>query len=588
MLQLEVIYGRDAGKCMNFQQSVVHIGSDSGNDFQLSDPEISEYHGQFNCNREAGHYAYCDLQSTRGTRVRSTSLDVLLFSHQLAQSVALAGECMLFLGQSMIRCTYLPNIPSEQRKVFRICSSSLHPQKIVGDVGLLSFLLETSIALTTKTTHEAVILHLSLALMQYLPQTAHIAIWRFDAFRDCFTCIYEKTRQNDLPPSRIGEDEFRKALSMRTASLYAPDQEAENGCAVVVPLAAMNRELGTLVVESSTSDGMSPNDLDILVRIASVASNAIERTFLNADLSAVFDGFIRSIIAVMDARDPASAGHSLRVAQYALYTAQAIQSSQHPAFKNISFSNNNLDELRFASLLHDIGKVVLRREMLLKAAKLTPPELQHLLERIELFAAWFATQSAQSLGPQYRSAQQFDLYREMVTRVVQAQAHATEADKNLIEEMSSTFITPCPTLPLLKPQERESLLIEHGTLNREERLEIQRHALISWQYLSQITWPQRWANVPIFVLQHHEKLNGTGYPYGISGDQILLQSRIITICDIFDALTGGDRLYKTRHSFGDAAGILRQEAKAGALDPNIVDLFIARVIPQISNPEIAD
>ena len=218
----------------------------------------------------------------------------------------------------------------------------------------------------------------------------------------------------------------------------------------------------------------------------------------------------------MDARDPASAGHSMRVARYAMMTAQAIHSSTRKAFINITFSSNHLDEIRFASLLHDIGKVVLRREILLKAAKLTQDDLKHLLERIDLFAAWFATQSAETMGSSYRTPQQFEHYREMVTRVQQAQAKATEDDRQLIDEMTRTFITPCPHLPLLTSQEKESLLIEHGTLNAEERQEIERHVLISWQYLSQIAWPQRWSNVPIFVLQHHEKLNGTGYPYGIS------------------------------------------------------------------------
>lgn len=588
MLQLEVIYGKDAGKCMNFQQNVICIGSDSGNDFQLTDAEISEHHGRFTCDHEAGHYAYCDLQSARGTRVRSSSIDVLLYSHQLAQSVALAGECMIFIGQSMIRCSYIPTPISEHRDVSCIRTLSLHSQKSIEDVDLLSFLLETSVALSTKTTHESVMAHLTLSLMQYLPQASHIIIWRFDAFRDCFTRLYERSRQNEFAPVRIKDEDFREAVKSQNVMLYGTDKQSDRGCAILVPLMTANRQLGVLVVESIEPEGLGDEAIDILVRVAGVAANDFERTFVNADLSAVFDGFIRSIIAVMDARDPASAGHSMRVAKYALYTAQAIQTSQHPAFKNISFSNNHLDELRFASLLHDIGKVVLRREILLKSAKLTPSELQPLLERIELFEAWFSTQSAEKLKEKYRSAQQFELYREMVTRVVHAQARATEADKRLIEEMCSTYIPSCPDLPLLKPQERDSLLIERGTLNQDERQEVQRHALISWQYLSQITWPQRWANVPIYVLQHHEKLNGTGYPYGISGDQIYLQSRIITICDIFDALTGGDRLYKTRHSFGDAAWILHEEAKSGALDPNIVDLFIAKVIPQISDPELAD
>lgn len=577
---------------MNFHQSVVHIGADPGNDFQMTDPEISEYHGRFTCNHEASHYAYCDLQSNRGTRVRSSSVDVRLFSQQLAQSVALAGECMLFLGQSMVRCTYTFG-PSEnaKRPLHLLKSVSIQAKETPDDVDMLSFLLETATALTTKTTHQAVMSYLTLTLLQRLPQATHIAVWRLDSFRDCFTCLYERTRQYRTSPSTLEDDAFREAIKTQNANLYGLVTEkcsSDRGCAVIVPLITQKYELGVLQVESNAPDGLDMHALELLLRVSYVAASAIERTFINADLSTVFDGFIRSIIAVMDARDPASAGHSMRVAKYALYTAQAIQTSQEPAFKNITFSNNHLDELRFASLLHDIGKVVLRREILLKSAKLLPNELQHLLERIDLFEAWFSSQPPEKRDQNYRSPRRFELYREMVTRVVQAQQKATHADRDLIDEMAKTTIPPCPNLPLLKPQECESLLIERGTLNRDEVKEIQRHALISWQYLTQIAWPQRWANVPIFVLQHHEKLNGTGYPYGISGDQIFLQSRIITICDIFDALTGGDRLYKTRHSFGEAAEILLSEANSGALDSNIVNLFIERVIPQIADPELAD
>ncbi|MBQ9395072.1 MAG: FHA domain-containing protein [Proteobacteria bacterium] len=577
---------------MNFHQSVVHIGSDPGNDFQLTDPEISEYHGRFTCNHEASHYAYCDLQSEHGTRVRSSTVDVRLFSQQLAQSVALAGECMLFLGQSMVRCTYAFG-PSEnaERQVRQIKSVSMRTLEMSDDVEMLSFLLETATALTTKTTHQPVMSYLTLTLLQRLPQVTHIAIWRHDSFRDSFLCLYERTRQYRTSPSMLGDNAFREAIRTQNASLYGLINEAGQdgcGCAVIVPLVTPKQELGVILAESNDPDGIDSHAFDLLVRVSCVAASALERTFINADLSSVFDGFIRSIIAVMDARDPASAGHSMRVAKYALYTAQAIQNSQEPAFKNITFSNNHLDELRFASMLHDIGKVVLRREILLKSAKLLPNELQHLLERIDLFEAWFSSQPPEKRAENYPTPRRFELYREMVTRVVQAQQKATPADRELIDEMGRTFIPPCPGLPLLKPQEIESLLIERGTLNKDELKEIQRHALISWQYLTQIAWPQRWANVPIFVLQHHEKLNGTGYPYGISGDQIFIQSRIITICDIFDALTGGDRLYKTRHSFGEAAEILLAEAKSGALDSDIVDLFIERVIPQIADPELAD
>ena len=582
MLQLQVIYGKDAGKCVRFQQSVILIGSDPGNDFSLEDVEISRHHGRLTCNHGAGHYAYCDMQSERGTRVRSSNLDVMLYSHQLPQSVAIAGDCMLTLGQSMIRCTILPSAQiSENTNIEPVTTLSLHTLPTTNDPELLSFLLEISITLTKKTTHHSVLQRYAQLLLQHIPEIQHLTFWRFDPSHDEFSCLYERSNSENVLPTLISSQECLNALRTRTATLFSDSEKAHT--TLVVPVVTSQRELGVIVADSSI--GLTPQALEMVTRSGIVSANAIERTFINADMSSVFDGFVRSIIAVMDARDPASAGHSMRVAQYALFTAQAIQASQEPAFQNVTFTRNHLDELRFAALLHDIGKVVLRRDLLLKAGKLHSSDYQHLLEKLDLFAAWFATQSPESLKDEYRSPQQFEHYREMVTRVQQSQAVANRKDRELIEEMAHTFIRPCPSIPLLTAKERESLLIQRGTLNHEERMEIQRHALISWQYLSQIAWPQRWANVPIYVLQHHEKLNGTGYPYGISGDQIFLQSRIITVCDIFDALTGGDRPYKTRYSFGEAAQILQREARDGALDAGIVDLFVSRVIPQITDPE---
>ena len=582
MLQLQVIYGKDAGKCVRFQQSVIRIGSDPGNDFSLNDVEISRHHGRLTCNHGAGHYAYCDMQSERGTRVRSSNLDVNLFSHQMPQSVAIAGDCMLSLGQSMIRCTMLPSAQvTEPSNIKRVASLQLHSIPDTGDPELLSFLLDLSMTLTKKTTHHSVFQHLAQMLLQHIPEIQHLTFWRFDSTHGDFTCLYERSNADDVLPTLVSSRECREALQTRNATLF----EETNGLhtTLVVPVVTSKRELGVIVADSAR--GLQFEELETVARAGLVAAYAVERTFVNADMSAVFDGFIRSMIAVMDARDPASAGHSMRVAKYALFTAQAIHASQDPAFQNITFSSNHLDELRFAALLHDIGKVVLRRDLLLKAGKLHEGDYRHLLEKIDLFAAWFASQSPESLGEKYRTPQHFAHCREVVTRLQQAQTVASKEDRILIEEMAQTRIPPCPSIPLLTASERESLLIERGTLNTAERMEIQRHALISWQYLSQIAWPQRWANVPIYVLQHHEKLNGTGYPYGISGDKIFLQSRIITVCDIFDALTGGDRPYKTRYSFGEAAQLLQRDAREGALDENVVDIFVSKVIPQISDPE---
>lgn len=585
MLQLQVIYGKDAGKCLSFQQSAVNIGTDPGNDFRLTDNEVSEYHGRFTCNHDAGHYAYCDLQSLHGSRVQSSTIDVQLYSHQMPQSIALAGDTTLSVGQTVIRCQNVPGKSNSGQNVSmsRKTAISIHALAPSKNVELLGFLLDMSTHLMARTNHQGVMAHVAKSILQQLPKASHVAFWQIDSVRDSFSCVYERARNNGIVPHLLSKDEFLSALNGHNVELYV--SKTDDHQAIVAPLVTSSREIGVFVVASDSAERITSGELDAIARLAHMVAYAFERTVYNADLSSVFEGFIRAMIAVMDARDPATAGHSMRVSQYTMYLAQAIQSDQSPAFKNVSFSHNHIDELRFASLLHDIGKVVLRREILLKSAKLRSDELKHLLERIDLFSAWFATQSVETLGENYRSPQQFEHYREIVTRVVQADVHPTNEDLRYLNEMRKTTVSSFPGLPLLTAEELECLCIPFGTLNADERHEIQKHALISWQYLSQIAWPQRWANVPLFVLQHHEKLNGTGYPYGISGDQILMQSRMISVCDIFDALTGGDRSYKTRHAFGDAAMILRKEADYGALDPDIVDIFIRKVIPQIVDPE---
>lgn len=582
MLQLQVIHGKNAGKCLCFQQSVVHIGTEIGNDFRIEDAQGSAYHGKFVCSQ--GHYAYCDLQSEHGTRVRASGVDVMLYSRQMPQSVALMGEAHLSIGESEILCRYFEAESAQRYEFERLDECSLLTLSPTENVSMMQFLLETSMALTAKTTHLSVMSYLSKVILQRLSTAMHVAIWRYEECRESFSCVYERSRGDTISPRLLDQREFSLSLSRRAVVSYRMVADRRVGV-VVAPLVTAMRKIGVMVVDLRLDEDTSAHET--IARLSEVAAYAIERTLYNADISALFDGFVRAIIAVMDARDPASAGHSRRVSKYALMTAQAIHADQRPVFAPIQFSSNHLDEIRIAGLLHDIGKVVLRREILLKSSKLTPGDLKHLLDRISLFSAWFSTQSAEKLGPRYRSRQRFELYRELVTRLQQIQSVANEKDRQLIEEMARTYIDPCPTLMLLSPQEKASLLIAHGTLTQEERREIERHALISYQYLSQIAWPQRWANVPIFVLQHHEKLNGTGYPYGLKGDRILLQSRILTVCDIFDALTGGDRPYKTRCSFGDAADLLLKEVRAGALDAAVVDLFIDIVIPQLSTPDIS-
>ena len=303
MLQLQVIYGKDAGKCLNFRQSVVHIGTDSGNDFQLTDNSVSGMHGQFTCNHD-GHYAYCDLQSERGSRVRSASIDVLLYSHQLAQSVPLTGEVLLSIGQSVVRCNMAQDEVSDNHNMVCAGSISLVTMGAARDVNVMAFLLEMSTALTSKTSQQAVLSYLSQAILQRIVFSVRVTLWRFDSCAGTFSCLYERSR-GELPsvPS-VDHAFFQEAIHRRMASLYRSSDPSMS--TIVTPLVTSTRELGVIEIDSLHDDGLSQGDLDTIARLSEVASYAVERTFFNADVSTLFDGFIRSIIAVMDARDTAS------------------------------------------------------------------------------------------------------------------------------------------------------------------------------------------------------------------------------------------------------------------------------------------
>ena len=116
-----------------------------------------------------------------------------------------------------------------------------------------------------------------------------------------------------------------------------------------------------------------------------------------------------------------------------------------------------------------------------------------------------------------------------------------------------------------------------------ERRHIESHAALSRDYLSKIPWSAELSRIPCIAGDHHEKLDGSGYPKGIRSDAILPQVRILTICDIFDALTAKDRPYKRARTVPESCAILRQEADQGKLDPALLSIFIDGVIPQIED-----
>ncbi len=584
MLQLEVISGKSIGKRATFSSRVVRIGTAAENDFQLDDELASRNHGIFVVRPGHNSYVYRDLLSTHGSRVHTNATDVVLLDHQVPQSVLLSHEVIIHVGRSTIKCLCRADEPEDScDKVSLIeevsckgntgISASKEVEQLLGSLREVAY--KTSLRDTFKSMIDSA--------FAYAPDIDHGTIWQCDRDRCIFSCAFERMRRQQQGTASVGLTQFKKALEKDESTLLLVNRMSGEKIVpsnvLIIPVCEEFFSETIVVFESlkPITHGM----IGWLIELVKNASISAARTYQNADLYDVLDGFIRSTISAFDTRDPASAGHSTRVSNYVLMTAHVIDSQTTGPFASTSFSRDEFDELRYAALLHDIGKISVREEIVLKSGRLFPRDYTSLLERIDLFSAWFETQTPEKLGAAWRSQETFAHYRELVGRLQHADAPIMDADRAYMEEMRKTFITTRPTLPLLSANEHKNLLIPYGTLNADERRDIQQHALISWRYLSRILWPRRWSRVPSFVLQHHEKLNGTGYPYGISGEAIFLQSRILTVCDIFDALTGGDRPYKQRHSFSEAAEILIRDADRGALDKDVTNLFIEQVLPQI-------
>ncbi|MDP2627915.1 MAG: HD domain-containing phosphohydrolase, partial [Candidatus Rokubacteria bacterium] len=284
-----------------------------------------------------------------------------------------------------------------------------------------------------------------------------------------------------------------------------------------------------------------------------------------------------------------------RVADLTVALATAADRAGAGPFREVRFSPDEMKTIRYASLLHDFGKVGVREEVLVKAKKLYPGHLEVITQRVELIKR----------GIQLRySRRQLDLLLGESRERVLEEVAAADAELGLIlqeldEHLTAVVAANEPTVmaedtasrikhlaltsfvdhlgesqTVITPDEARMLSIARGSLTPEEFQQIQSHVVHTFQFLSQIPWTRELRLVPEIARSHHEKMNGTGYPNRITNGEIPIQSRMMTISDIFDALTASDRPYKSAVPVPKALDILGFERKSGALDPDLLELFV--------------
>jgi HD-GYP domain-containing protein (c-di-GMP phosphodiesterase class II) len=334
-------------------------------------------------------------------------------------------------------------------------------------------------------------------------------------------------------------------------------------------------------------------EVAIVQSLAGQAAVSIENGQLYQDIEALFRGFIKAASTAIDRRDPTTAGHSARVTRLTCLTAELVNRLTEGPFKDAFFTPEEMKQLEYAGLLHDFGKVAVREEVLVKAKKLPPVMGAEVAARFQLIKRTLEADAAQSKarllcekGPGAGvelEALDAELAEELATleRYRQAVEEANiprvlpEEAAGILQEIGrKTFVAPDGTeQPYLTQEELHFLSIRRGNLDPAERKQIEDHVVHSYDFLADIPWTEELSRVAEIVRGHHEKLNGKGYPDGVGAERLSLETRIMTVCDIFDALTASDRPYKKAMPVDKALAILRMEADEGALDPDVVELF---------------
>ncbi|MCS6984250.1 MAG: GAF domain-containing protein [Leptospiraceae bacterium] len=339
----------------------------------------------------------------------------------------------------------------------------------------------------------------------------------------------------------------------------------------------------------------SRKDYQILEALAGQAAIAIENNNLIQEIQGLFEGFVKASVTAIEQRDPTTSGHSFRVAEYTVALAEVVDRLREGIFSTVRFSREELRELRYASLLHDFGKVGVREHVLVKAKKLYPHELDLISMRLEYLRKSIEAELSRRLIEKLKKsplaswdklehefqAELEEHYREideMFAAIVEAN------EPTILEEGSFEFLKRIAQkriklhggeeIPLLTPKEFLALSVRKGNLQEEERKEIESHVTHTYKFLSQIPWTKDLKRVPEIAYGHHEKLDGSGYPQRLTAERIPIQTRMMTIADIFDALTAWDRPYKRAVPPERALDILQMEANQGHIDRQLLQVFI--------------
>jgi len=398
---------------------------------------------------------------------------------------------------------------------------------------------------------------------------------------------------------------FDEKSGYRTKSmLVVPMRDHENAVIGVVQLINKKRERAALLPVAMVEEQVIPFtsvDEDLAGSLASQAAVAFENADLLLRIRRLFETFVRAAVAAVEQRDPTTSGHSERVAILTVGLIEKVDQLQSGPLAGEHYTRDQVEELRYAALLHDFGKVAVQEKYLRKGKKLYASQMiairqrfAYILKAIEtqyLRARLEALEAGRSESARAAVEAEYGRRRGEAERVLQAVMSANEPTVMEEESFATVMNLPARSFPSFEDQERfpveewahgpflstqevEVLSIRKGSLSAAERRMIEGHVSETYKFLQTIPWTGELRKIPDLAWAHHEKLDGSGYPRGLTGPQIPRQSRMMTISDIYDALVAWDRPYKRAVSEERARAILCEEAQGGKVDQELLRVFL--------------
>ena len=333
--------------------------------------------------------------------------------------------------------------------------------------------------------------------------------------------------------------------------------------------------------------------------LASQAAVSITNAKLIANMTELFEAFVKVMATAIDEKSPVTGGHIRRVADLTLTMADVIHNIKEGPYKDITFTQDQIYELKIAAYMHDIGKVTSPVEIVEKAKKLQTifDRIQYIRLRmayisqriilegqnakIEILQNGSDSEKLKALETEtHNKLEEIKEIREFINKCNEPGEFLDDETLERLKEISQkTYIDDEEKQqPFLKDDELVNLSIRRGSITEVERKKMQDHAAVTLRMLKQIPFTKKLKNIPDFAGAHHEFINGKGYPLGLKGDEIPFEGKLMAVTDIAEALTASDRPYKKAMPLETVNRILRSMAQKEELDNNLVELFIEKEV----------